>query len=151
MSRPLTPQDFEARSWPDPNSGCILFDGETLWNGYQRISYEGKRWLAHRLAWVLSGRDLPAGMQLCHKCDVRSCVNIDHLFLGTAADNSRDCSRKGRQRKSGKGLPFGVAQARPGHRFKGQVRIRGVLRYLGFFDTAEQASAAALAAREESC
>lgn len=43
-------------------------------------------------------QDLPVGMFVCHRCDVGYCVNPDHLFIGTAADNMRDASNKGRIR-----------------------------------------------------
>jgi hypothetical protein len=40
---------------------------------------------------------VPSGMLILHKCDVRGCVNPDHLFLGTAKDNTRDMMTKGRE------------------------------------------------------
>lgn len=53
---------------------------------------------AHRAAWELAhGRPVPDGMDVCHSCDVRHCVNPAHLFIGTAKDNIQDSIRKGRQ------------------------------------------------------
>lgn len=64
--------------------------------GYGRISVGGRPTGAHRVAWELAHGKIPSGLFACHKCDVRDCVNPDHLFLGTAKDNSQDCLAKGR-------------------------------------------------------
>ena len=52
--------------------------------------------LAHRVAWMLVRGSVPVGKCLCHKCDNPRCVNPDHMFIGTRADNNRDMFRKGR-------------------------------------------------------
>lgn len=52
--------------------------------------------MAHRIAWSLFNGPIPAGLKVLHKCDVRSCVNPDHLFLGTQRDNVQDMFTKGR-------------------------------------------------------
>lgn len=53
---------------------------------------------AHRVAYVLAKGDIPQGRVVMHSCDVRACVNPDHLVLGDQADNVRDAARKGRYR-----------------------------------------------------
>jgi len=52
---------------------------------------------AHRMAWTLVYGDIPSGLFVCHHCDNPGCVRIDHLFLGTNADNMRDMWRKRRR------------------------------------------------------
>lgn len=59
--------------------------------------FRGKTTLAHRVAWTLHRGEIPDGMCVLHKCDVRDCVNPEHLFLGTVHDNIRDMDAKKRR------------------------------------------------------
>lgn len=86
------------RTVASPN-GCRLFTGCTQGNGYGRVRMFGKTEYAHRLMYQLVHGDIPEGMDVCHWCDVRGCINPQHLFLGTRADNMADAVRKNRQAK----------------------------------------------------
>jgi hypothetical protein len=86
-----------ARSIPEPNSGCRLWEGNTGTTGYGVVSYNNTSVGAHRLSWMIHRGVIPAGLHVLHKCDVRECINPEHLFLGTPADNMRDMTVKGRR------------------------------------------------------
>ena len=81
-------------------TGCIeLTKGTTARGGYSRIWLNGRYYLGHRYVFELVHGEIPKGMCICHKCDNPACVNINHLWIGTQADNIRDKVRKGNQTK----------------------------------------------------
>lgn len=63
----------------------------------------------HRVSWLLYRGDIPDGVRVLHTCDVRDCVNPDHLFLGSAFDNIRDMYQKKRMGLNVK-ISFEIAQ-----------------------------------------
>lgn len=104
IGRPPTPlrERFASKYIPEPNSGCWLWTGALFLTGYPQISPDWKKPNAygHRVSYEIHKGPIPAGMLVCHKCDVRSCVNPDHLYLGTHADNNRDMHIRGRYVKA---------------------------------------------------
>lgn len=66
----------------------------------------------HRLSWELANGPIPAGMAVCHRCDVPNCVRPDHLFLGTQAANLADMHSKGRQASTSLTRHLGTANGR---------------------------------------
>ena len=79
--------------------GCWQWLASGTSEGYGRIESGGRKILAHRLSFVLHKGEIPEGMLVLHRCDNPGCVNPDHLFLGSNADNSDDKVRKNRQSK----------------------------------------------------
>lgn len=82
----------------DKERGCWLWAGTRDQKGYGKLSFKGRFQFAHRVSWSLVNGSIPEGMNVCHRCDVPSCVNPDHLFLGSQADNVADMRQKGRAR-----------------------------------------------------
>lgn len=84
---------------------CIEWDGPLDKWFYGKVydkkrHVEGKNYTgkAHRVVWEEERGPIPQGMCVLHRCDNPPCINIEHLFLGTIADNNRDMAEKGRGR-----------------------------------------------------
>lgn len=75
---------------------CWIWTKGKLSAGYGQTVVDKQKWTAHRLFYTFYHGPIPEGFLVCHKCDNPSCVNPEHLFLGTHKDNNRDCYQKGR-------------------------------------------------------
>lgn len=92
---------FNAKWTPEPFSGCWLWIGAVVGNGYGEIYHHHVKHCvhAHRASWELHRGPIPEGLCVLHKCDTRLCVNPGHLFLGTHQDNVLDMYAKKRWKK----------------------------------------------------
>jgi hypothetical protein len=93
---------FESKFIPEPNSGCWLWIGGANCEGRGRFYINGSNTTAPRACWMIYVGAIPEGLDVCHKCDNPSCVNPDHLWLGTAKDNLADMVQKNRHYQKNK-------------------------------------------------
>jgi HNH endonuclease len=84
------------------NSGCWEWTAETVKGGYGRYVHSGRKHLAHRVAHELLIGAIPDGLLVLHSCDNPPCCNPAHLRVGTAEDNMRDRSERGRNPQANK-------------------------------------------------
>jgi hypothetical protein len=92
---------LEANSIPEPNSGCSIWLRGCVGGQEPGGAYPvwRRRRVSH-LALSIKGVAVPEGFHACHRCDNTFCINPDHLFVGTAADNRRDAQAKGRLKQN---------------------------------------------------
>ena len=95
-NRPQNMSEAQMLSWLETqydlnDNGCWIWRGNKDGAGYGRVNWEGKMRKCHRLYWLLSGRTIPEGLEMCHGpgCS-RACYNPEHLRTDTKSANSLD-------------------------------------------------------------
>jgi hypothetical protein len=100
MGRSIVPLEDKITKYSSPEAltGCVLWFGPTS-QGYPRISLQKKEYRVSRYLYKKIYGDFDKQLNVCHTCDNSLCINPDHFFLGTHADNQQDKFDKNRQAK----------------------------------------------------
>ncbi len=120
---PILPADAVARFWSKVDrrgdDECWLWNGARDARGYGRASTLRSHRLATHIALIIAGRPRPDGYLALHSCDNPPCVNPNHLRWGTAKDNARDASIRGRisRNPAAAGWQRNLTHCKRGHPF----------------------------------
>ena len=87
---------FESKVETIPWSGCWIWMGPLMNNGYGVWQHQKVKMSAHRWSYTLYFGEIPEGMMVLHSCDTPICVNPAHLRIGTNSDNMKDAMQRGR-------------------------------------------------------
>ena len=138
----------EERFWEkvDKSGECWVWTASCNQYGYGQFRHGGKVVLAHRLAFEWANGGIPEGLQADHRCHRRNCVRPDHLRLVTHAENGQN--RHGAQSNNATGIR-GVSWHKPTRKYEARVALGGKKYHAGYFDTLDEAEAAAIAKRRE--
>ena len=147
-SKPHRPTHGASRflSKVERGESCWIWANSLSSMGYGRFTLNGKRWLAHRLAFTLHFGPIPDGLDIDHMCHNRACVNPAHLQAVTHKANLENQS--GAHKGSTSSIR-GVSWSKYHSKWVSQVTHDGKVRYLGRYASEQEAGRVAEAARNE--
>lgn len=93
----LLMQKLKKYSKENKKTGCLLWTGGMDYDGYGATGFGSKQIKAHRASYLVEKGSINKGLSVCHTCDNPSCINPDHLWLGTTKQNQEDCAIKYRR------------------------------------------------------
>ena len=101
---------IEERVEKIPESGCWIWMNsiDSVGYGSFRRKFRGSTQRAHKAAYEAFCGTIPKGLWVLHRCDIRSCCNPTHLFIGTRQDNISDAVKKGRLKGIKRNRPSGL-------------------------------------------
>jgi len=104
MNKPLHDSKLHdrilANCIPEPNTGCWLWLGADVADGYGQVRVEGPKVRVHRAMYIACHGPVSPDLVVRHRCDVTACCNPQHLTIGTQKENVADCIKRGRRADS---------------------------------------------------
>ena len=89
---------FEQRlegKWREDENGCHIWTGTKNGDGYGELRFGKHIRKVHRLRYAHTYGPIPEWLLCCHKCNVKACINPEHIYLGTDQQNADDSKRAG--------------------------------------------------------
>lgn len=126
---------------------CWIWKGNRFLSGYGNYCLRQKYYRAHRVSYEIVYGEIPSDKFVCHKCDNPSCVNPQHLFLGSPKENTQDMILKGRLNRS-RGKNKGVSYRKENKKWRARYMRNYKPILVGEFETKEEAVLALKKARE---
>ena len=133
-------------TWVNPASRSVKpgqIAGRVSNNGYRRIMLDGVRYSAHHLAWLWVTGEVPTQPEIDHRNGKRDDNRFSNLRQATKAQNQQNVVARKHNKTGFLGVSLHASK-----KWVAQIRVNGVKKYLGLFDTPEDAHVAYLSAKK---